>query len=121
VQRSQGSRLWDVDGNEYVDLTMGFGVHLFGHSPEFIREALTEQLSEGIQLGPQSYLTGEVAELISELAGVERVTFCNSGTEAVMSALRVARSVTGRTRVAFFSGSYHGTFDGILARSGMRD
>jgi len=121
VQRSQGSRLWDVDGNEYVDLTMGFGVHLFGHSPEFIREALTEQLSEGIQLGPQSYLTGEVAELISELAGVERVTFCNSGTEAVMSALRVARSVTGRARVAFFSGSYHGTFDGILARSGMRE
>ena len=121
VQRSQGSRLWDVDGNEYVDLTMGFGVHLFGHSPEFIREALTEQLSEGIQLGPQSYLAGQVAELISELTGVERVTFCNSGTEAVMSALRVARSVTGRTRVAFFSGSYHGTFDGILARSGMRE
>ncbi len=78
-----------------------------------------EQLRVGTHLGPQSALAGQVAELISELTGVERVTFCNSGTEAVMSALRVARSVTGRSLVAFFTGSYHGAFDGVLARSGM--
>jgi len=114
--RSSGSMIWDVDGNEYVDLTMGFGTHLFGHSPRFILDALREQLDEGLQLGPQSNLAGEVAELIRDLTGVERVTFCNSGTEAVMAALRVARTVTGRTRIALFAGAYHGTFDGVLAR-----
>ena len=119
AERSHGSRLWDIDGNQYVDLTMGFGVHMFGHSPDFIRDALEEQLRVGAHLGPQSALAGQVAELISELTGVERVTFCNSGAEAVMSALRVARSVTGRSLVAFFTGSYHGAFDGVLARSVM--
>lgn len=117
AQRSMGSRLWDVDGNEYVDFTMGFGVHLFGHSPQFITEALTEQLQQGVQLGPQSYLAGEVAEMICRLTGVERVTFCNSGTEAVMTALRLARTVTRRSKIALFTGSYHGSFDGVLARA----
>ncbi|HET6851809.1 MAG TPA: aminotransferase class III-fold pyridoxal phosphate-dependent enzyme, partial [Pyrinomonadaceae bacterium] len=119
VQRAKGSRIWDVDGNEYVDITMGFGSLMFGHSPDFIVDALRQQLDAGIQLGPQSYLPGEVARLVSELTGVERVAFCNSGTEAVMSALRLARAVTGRTKVALFAGSYHGTFDGVLV-SGER-
>lgn len=117
AERSQGSKLWDIDGNEYVDLAMGFGVNLFGHSPSFITEALENQLGKGIQLGPQSDLAGPVAELISELTGMERVVFCNSGTEAVMAAVRVARTVTGRNRVALFSGAYHGSFDGVLARA----
>ncbi|MBV9389924.1 MAG: amino acid adenylation domain-containing protein, partial [Chroococcidiopsidaceae cyanobacterium CP_BM_ER_R8_30] len=114
-QHSQGSKIWDVDGNEYVDLTMGFGVHLFGHNPPFITEALKEQLQQGIQIGPRSQLAGEVAALICELTGVERVSFCNSGTEAVMTALRLARTATGRTKIAMFTGSYHGHFDGTLA------
>jgi glutamate-1-semialdehyde aminotransferase/acyl carrier protein len=118
VERAAGSRVWDVDGNEYVDLTMGFGALLFGHSPSFLIEALQGQLDGGLQLGLQSPLAGQVAALISELTGVERVAFCNSGTEAVMAALRLARTVTGRTGVALFSGSYHGTFDGILVRAG---
>jgi acyl transferase domain-containing protein/glutamate-1-semialdehyde aminotransferase len=117
VQRSSGSRVWDVDGNEYVDFTMGFGVHLFGHSPPFIIEALEDQLRQGVSLGPQSSLAGEVAEMICEMTGVERVTFCNSGTEAVMTALRLARSVTRRPKIALFTGSYHGSFDGVLARA----
>jgi amino acid adenylation domain-containing protein len=114
--RSRGSRIWDLDGNEYVDLSMGFGVNLFGHSPEFVTRALHEQLDRGIQVGPQSDLAGEVAEGIRRLTGVERVAFANSGTEAVMGALRMARAVTGRPRVALFSGSYHGSFDGVLVR-----
>lgn len=118
VERAAGSHVWDVDGNEYVDLTMGFGALLFGHSPSFLIEALQGQLDGGLQLGLQSPLAGKVAALISELTGVERVAFCNSGTEAVMAALRLARTVTGRTGVALFSGSYHGTFDGILVRAG---
>jgi natural product biosynthesis luciferase-like monooxygenase protein len=111
---SDGSKLWDVDGNEYVDFTMGYGVNLFGHAAPFITEALEEQLRRGIQLGPQSELAGEVAELICELTGMERVTFCNSGTEAVMGALRLARVATGRKKIAVFAGSYHGTSDGVL-------
>jgi amino acid adenylation domain-containing protein/non-ribosomal peptide synthase protein (TIGR01720 family) len=113
---SLGPKLWDVDGNEYVDLAMGFGVSLFGHSPSFIAEALEQQLEQGIHLGPQSHLAGPVAELLCELTGMERAIFCNSGTEAVMAALRLARTVTGRAKIAFFAGSYHGSFDGTLAR-----
>ncbi|HLX08814.1 MAG TPA: amino acid adenylation domain-containing protein, partial [Thermoanaerobaculia bacterium] len=120
AERSAGSRIWDVDGNEYVDLSMGFGVSLFGHSPDFVTAALERQLRRGLHLGPQSDLAGEVAQGIHRLTGVERVTFCNSGTEAVMAALRVARAVTGRRRFAMFEGSYHGTFDGVLIRGRAR-
>ena len=116
IQRGQGSHIWDVDGNEYIDLNMGFGSLLFGHSPSFIIEPLKQQLENGIQLGPQAAMAGKVAQLICELTGVERVAFCNSGTEAIMTALRLARAVTGRTRVALFEGCYHGTFDGVLVR-----
>jgi len=116
IRRAEGARIWDVDGNEYIDMNMGFGSLLFGHSPSFIVGALQEQLGNGIQLGPQAHLAGGVARLICELTGVERVAFCNSGTEAVMTALRLARAVTGRTKVALFEGCYHGTFDGVLVR-----
>ncbi|HET7113978.1 MAG TPA: MupA/Atu3671 family FMN-dependent luciferase-like monooxygenase, partial [Pyrinomonadaceae bacterium] len=115
--RSSGSRVWDVDGNEYVDISMGFGVHLFGHSPDFIDAALKHQIDQKrLQLGPQVLLAGRVARLISELANQERVNFCNSGTEAVMGALRIARTVTRRSRVAIFGGAYHGWSDGTLAK-----
>jgi glutamate-1-semialdehyde aminotransferase/acyl carrier protein len=115
--RAAGGRMWDVDGNEYVDVAMGFGSLLFGHSPAFVVEAMRRQMDLGAQVGPQSPLPGEVARLITELTGVERVAFCNSGTEAVMAALRLARTVTGRTKVAVFAGSFHGTFDGVLVRA----
>ena len=121
AQRSQGSKIWDVDGNEYVDITMGFGLHLFGHSPSFITDAIQEQLKLGMELGPQSPLTGKVAKLISDLTGLDRVNFCNSGTEAVMGALRVARTVTRRNKIALFAGAYHGWSDATLARKVSSD
>ncbi len=114
-QRAAGSRIWDVDGNEYVDVSMGFGVHLFGNRPSFLREAIAEELANGVDLGPRSPAVGEVAALIAELTGHERVAFCNSGTEAVMTAIRLARARTGRSRIAIFAGSYHGHSDGTLA------
>jgi glutamate-1-semialdehyde aminotransferase/alpha-ketoglutarate-dependent taurine dioxygenase len=117
ADRSDGARMWDVDGNEYVDLAMGFGVHLFGHRPPFIMRALEKQMARGIHLGPQSDLAGEVARRLRTLTGDERVAFCNSGTEAVMTAMRVARAVTQRDKIALFTNSYHGTFDGTLARA----
>jgi natural product biosynthesis luciferase-like monooxygenase protein/amino acid adenylation domain-containing protein len=114
ADRSQGSRIWDIDGNEYIDITMGFGSYLFGHNPPVIMQALREQLDKGIQLGPQAVLAGEAAQLVCDLTGLERAYFCNTGTEAVLTALRLARNVTGRNRIAIFSGSYHGHSDGVL-------
>jgi amino acid adenylation domain-containing protein len=118
TDRASGSRLWDVDGNEYVDLTNGFGLNFFGWSPEFVKEAVIAQMDKGIEIGPQSPLAGRVAKMISEFTGMERVAFCNTGSEAVMAALRLARTVTGRNTVAIFNGGYHGTFDEVIVRSG---
>jgi amino acid adenylation domain-containing protein len=115
--RAKGSRLWDVDGNEYIDLLNGFGQTAFGHAPDFVTEAVNAQLERGFAIGPQTDLAGEVAELFCELTGNERMTFCNTGSEAVMAALRVARTVTGRERVVLFEGSYHGQFDEVLVKS----
>ncbi|MDZ4700270.1 MAG: amino acid adenylation domain-containing protein [Rhodothermales bacterium] len=114
--RSKGSKVWDIDGNEYIDIAMGFGLNLFGHSPDFITDAVAEQLQLGVELGPQSPLAGEVAETLCELTGFDRATFCNTGSEAVMAAIRLARLYTGKTRFIFFSGAYHGNFDQVLAR-----
>lgn len=116
AQRSAGSKLWDVDGNEYIDLMMGYGINLLGHNPSFVKAAIAAQLEKGIQIGPQAEEAGEVAALICELTGMERVNFCNSGTEAVMTAVRIARAVTGRDKIALFAGSYHGHWDGTLAK-----
>lgn len=121
TERSLGSRMWDVDGNEYIDLTGGYGIHLCGYNPPFIKKAISEQLEHGIQSGPQAALAGEVAELISELTGMERVTFCSVGTEAMMLALRIARAATNRSKIALFSGSYHGIFDGTLVKAETTD
>jgi len=117
AKHSLGSRVWDVDDNEYIDLTMGLGVNLFGHNPPFIKAALQEQIEKGIQIGPQSEFVGEVAELICEMTGMERVAFSNTGTEAVMAAIRLARTATNRNKIAIFSGSYHGHFDGTLVKA----
>lgn len=118
---SAGSKIWDVDGNEYIDLVMGFGVNLFGHNPPFIKEALAAQLEKGIQLGSQSEIIGEVAQLICELTKMERVAFSNTGTEAIMTAIRMARTVTGRNKIAIFANSYHGHFDGTLGKAKIID
>ncbi len=114
--RSAGSRLWDVDGNDYVDLVNGFGTNLFGHSPAFVVDAIQAQTRRGFEIGPQSTLAGPVASRIAEMTGHERVAFCNTGSEAVSAAIRTARTVTGRNTIAMFAGAYHGTFDEVLVR-----
>ena len=118
TNRSKGSKVWDIDGREYIDFTNGFGPIFFGHSPDFITEAVVRQLAEGIETGPQSPLAGEVAELFCELTGNERVAFANTGSEAVLAALRLARTVTGREKVVIFEGAYHGIFDEVVVRPG---
>ncbi|MEM1242645.1 MAG: aspartate aminotransferase family protein [Cyanobacteria bacterium P01_H01_bin.26] len=115
--RAEGSKLWDIDGNEYVDILMGLGTYLFGHNPPFIQTALQTQLQKGIPVGCQAELVGEVAQLARELTGLERVTFSNTGTEAVMTAVRIARTATKRNKIAVFTNSYHGHFDAALLRA----
>jgi amino acid adenylation domain-containing protein len=115
---SSGAHIRDIDGNDYVDLVMGFGVNLFGHNPRFVTEAIGHQLSRGMHIGVQTGLAGQVAELICGFAGAERVVFCNTGSEAVMCALRIARAVSSRSKIVMFAGSYHGIFDGVLCRPG---
>ncbi|WP_221308354.1 non-ribosomal peptide synthetase/type I polyketide synthase [Nocardiopsis mwathae] len=119
--RSQGAEFWDVDGNRYVDTGIGYGVHFFGHQPDFVMRAVREQLEAGYELGPQNRVAGEVAELIHEMTGAERVAFCNTGTEAVMVALRLARAVSGRDGIVRFTDSYHGGSDAVLAESDGTD
>jgi amino acid adenylation domain-containing protein len=114
--RSDGSRVWDVDRNEYIDFVMGFGASMFGHRPPFVVKAVHEQLEHGFEIGPIQPLAGEVAALISEFTGMQRVAFTNTGSEAVLAATRVARTVTGRDKIAVFAGSYHGIFDEVLFR-----
>ncbi len=115
-EKAHGAHFIDLNGNDYVDFTMGFGVNLFGHSPEFINTQLLKQVKSGIAVGPQSAMAGKVAQLFCEITGNQRVTFVNSGTEALMTAIRLARAKTGREKIVLFEGSYHGHFDGVLGR-----
>ena len=118
VKQSLGCKLTDVDDNEYIDLTCGFGSNFFGFSAPFITEALAAQLREGYEIGPQHPLAGAVAAKISRFTGLPRVVFCNTGSEAVLGAIRLARTVTGRNTVALFNGSYHGIVDEVIVRGG---
>ena len=117
IERAVGSHLWDIDRNRYIDLFMGYGVNLFGHSPEFIKQAMRDAVEGDPQMvGPQTPLSGKVAHLFCQLTEMDRVNFCNTGSEAVMLAIRLARTATGRHKIAYFKGSYHGNFDTVLIR-----
>ena len=117
VERSKGAYLWDVDGNKYIDILNGYGSIFFGHSPDFVTDAVRHQLELGFPIGPQTELAGECAELMTTLVGMERATFCNTGSEAVMAAMRLARTVTGRSLIVLFAGAYHGQIDEVLVKS----
>ncbi|NBW42556.1 MAG: aminotransferase class III-fold pyridoxal phosphate-dependent enzyme [Sphingobacteriia bacterium] len=113
--KAVGPYVHDLDQNKYIDLTMGFGSLLFGHNYEPIRQAIQDQLSQSWSVGPISPLAGPLAQEIVQATGVERVAFFNSGTEAVMVALRLAKAITQKKYIVFFKGSYHGTFDSLLS------
>ena len=115
--RSAGPFIWDADGNEYVDVVNGFGQTAYGHAPPFVTEAIRRQLERGYEIGPQAELAGRVADRFCAMTGNERMTFCNTGSEAVMAAMRIARTVTGRDRIVTFAGSYHGQFDEVLVKA----
>ena len=117
VGRSKGAYVWDLDGNQYVDVLNGFGMNMFGWQPDFVLDAVRKQLDLGYEIGPQHPLAGEVAKLVCELTGFDRAGLCNTGSEAVMGAVRIARTVTGRNTIVLFTGSYHGIFDEVIVRA----
>lgn len=115
AKRTEGSRIWDIDGNEYIDITMGFGTHIFGYRPKFVLDTMQKYVDEGTQLGPRSEMVGETAKLICDITGGERVAFINTGTEADMAVMRIVRTVTGKSKIVIFRNSYHGHSDYSLA------
>ncbi|MGV8940242.1 MAG: amino acid adenylation domain-containing protein [Lysobacter sp.] len=116
IERSKGAHLHDLDGNDYVDALNGFGMSLFGWQPDFVLDAVREQLDLGYEIGPQHPLAGDVAQLACEVTGHDRAALCNTGSEAVLGALRIARTVTGRETVVLFTGAYHGIIDEMIVR-----
>ena len=120
IKKSSGNKLWDLDGNEYIDALNGFGSCFFGHQPEFIKEALKNQIDNGFEVGPQHPLAGEVSQLLCEFTGHDRAALCNTGSEAVLGAMRIARTVTGRSLIVAFKGSYHGINDEGIVRGSKK-
>ena len=109
IQKTKGSKIWDVDGNEYVDLWMGNYTHILGHRPRVVVQAIEEQLKEGIHWGTVYKKQVEWAELVRELVpSAEMVRFCCSGTEATMYAVRLARAFTGKETILKIAGGWHG-------------
>ncbi|HBE68363.1 MAG TPA: beta-ketoacyl synthase, partial [Planctomycetaceae bacterium] len=120
VDRSQGVHLWDLDGNQYIDFTCGFGSNLLGHAHPITIEAVTRQVQQDYSIGPQSPLAGEVAKLFCELTDSERMAFSNTGSEAVLGCTRLARNYTGRDLIVMFNGDYHGILDEVIARGSKK-
>jgi len=119
IERGEGSKIYDVDGNEYIDYIGSWGPHLFGHNPPFIKEAIKEALEKGTSFGTPTELEVKIAELVKELVpSIEMIRFVNSGTEATMSAIRVARGFTKRNKIIKFEGCYHGHADFFLIKAG---
>lgn len=116
INRSEGCKLWDIDDNEYIDITNCFGANFLGYGVDKIKEAMHRQIDIGFEVGPTTPDAGEVAKLACELTGNERFAFCNTGSEAVLGAVRAARSITGRDVVVSFNGDYHGLFDEMIVR-----
>lgn len=118
AERGDGCRLWDVDGREYIDLNMAYGPLLFGHRPRHVIEAVTRQIVEsGSQLGFPTQIAMRVAENVQLLfPGMELMRFANSGTEAMASAVRLARTVTERNTLILFEGHYHGWSEAVFQR-----
>jgi glutamate-1-semialdehyde 2,1-aminomutase len=119
IQRGNGSRIWDADGKEYIDYVGSWGPLIFGHRPPEVLRALTEVLEVGTSFGAPTEREVEMAEFITKLIpSVEKVRLVNSGTEATLSAIRLARGFTGRDRILKFDGCYHGHGDSLLVKAG---
>ena len=119
VARGDGARIWDVEGREYLDYVQSYGASILGHAPADVVNAVQDALTRGSTFGAPTEREVQLAEAIVErVPGLEMVRLVSSGTEATMSAIRVARGATGRERIVKFAGNYHGHSDGLLAAGG---
>ena len=118
LSEGKGSRVIDVDGNEYIDLICSWGPLILGHCHQAVEEAVLEAVRHGLSFGAPTEIEVKMAELVTKMTGTEMVRMVNSGTEAVMSALRLARGATGRSKIIKFAGCYHGHSDSMLVKAG---
>lgn len=119
IERGEGSKIYDVDKNEYIDYIGSWGPHLFGHNPQFIKEALFNAVENGVSFGAPTEIEVKMAKLIIDMVpSVDMVRMVNSGTEATMSAVRVARGFTQKDKIIKFEGCYHGHADYFLIKAG---
>ena len=118
LEKGLGSHVWDVDGKEYIDLICSWGPLILGHCQENVEQAVAEAIGKGLSFGAPTAVEVEMAQLVCRMTGVEMVRMVNSGTEAVMSALRLARGATGRSKIIKFAGCYHGHSDSMLVKAG---
>ena len=118
LERGLGSHVWDADGREYIDLICSWGPLILGHCNADVEHAVQEAVKKGLSFGAPTAIEVEMAELVCRMTGVEMVRMVNSGTEAVMSALRLARGATGRSKIIKFAGCYHGHSDSMLVKAG---
>ncbi|MHB8050782.1 MAG: glutamate-1-semialdehyde 2,1-aminomutase [Coriobacteriia bacterium] len=118
-ERAKGSRVWDADGNEYIDFVASWGPMILGHAPDVVLDAVREQLGKGTSYGAPTEIEIRAAEAVIEaVPSIEMVRMVSSGTEATMSAIRLARGYTGREKFIKFDGNYHGHSDALLAAAG---
>lgn len=119
VERAEGSKIWDVDGNEYIDYVGTWGPAILGHAPAVVIDAIRAAAARGVSFGIPNPLEVEMAELICRwVPSIQKVRMVNSGTEATMSCLRLARGFTGRDKIIKFEGCYHGHVDSLLVQAG---
>lgn len=119
MERGQGAYFWDVDGNKYIDYLAAYGPIITGHAHPHIAKAIANAATTGVLYGTPTRLENQFAKMLKEaIPSLEKVRFTNSGTEAVMTTVRVARAYTDRTKVIKFAGSYHGHFDAVLVQAG---
>jgi glutamate-1-semialdehyde 2,1-aminomutase len=119
ITRGQGSRIYDEDGNEFIDYVCSWGALILGHSHPEVVAALKEAVTHGTSFGAPTELETTLARMICDaIPSIETLRFVNSGTEAAMSAIRLARAATGREKIVKFSGCYHGHSDGLLTKAG---
>ncbi|MCB0079550.1 MAG: glutamate-1-semialdehyde 2,1-aminomutase, partial [Caldilineaceae bacterium] len=119
IERGAGAYMWDADGNRYIDYMLSWGPLILGHAHPTVVEALQKAAARGTSYGAPTALENELAQLVIDtVPSVEMVRFVNSGTEACMSALRLARAYTGRSKIIKFAGCYHGHADMLLVQAG---
>ncbi|MGN0995147.1 MAG: glutamate-1-semialdehyde 2,1-aminomutase [Butyricicoccus sp.] len=118
LEKGAGSRVWDADGNEYIDLICSWGPLILGHCNAEVEQAVQAAIKNGLSFGAPTAIEVDMAEQVCRMTGVEMVRMVNSGTEAVMSALRLARGATGRSKIIKFAGCYHGHSDSMLVKAG---